>query len=430
MNFARLNHILIPATRDGRERVRRSWLGRAFAPVGWLFGALSAEGRALTVLLLFVGTAGLSVDTTQIYVLWSALVGLYLAALLARPGFELRGARLHVRGPRRVAVAETVTFELELESERKQPLHDVRISVPFLPWDGSWVATAPPIDVVTAARPGRVEARARFVARGEHQLDAFEAARLVPSGITVGPAIESDAIRFLVVPALANVVRLELPPPRQGSADAGHHAARARDGSELVGVRPYRRGDPVRELHHRTWARRGEPHVREYRPVASSRLALVIDDDGASSEAAFEALLSLAAGVLSRASLLDLDVLGVVAGGAVWPLRSPRGRASLDEALDRLAVLERSKTNDLARFDETAGRWLARATSVVVLTTAAAPRVRELAALVSTRVGSARTVRVRDDVGWLPRAAAIEAPIPGAREISARAVLAGEAIAL
>ena len=170
MNLARLNHILIPSTRDGRERIRRSLVGRAAAPFWWLYAALSDEGRTLSVLMLFIGTAGLSVDTTLIYVLWSALVGLVIAGICVRPAFHMRGISLDARAPHRVAVGEAATFELVLTNSSRAPIHDVRIAGPFLPWDGHWVARSPSVAVIPQGGSARVEARARFVARGEHRL--------------------------------------------------------------------------------------------------------------------------------------------------------------------------------------------------------------------------------------------------------------------
>jgi uncharacterized protein (DUF58 family) len=220
-----------------------------------------------------------------------------------------------------------------------------------------------------------------------------------------------------------------LPTPREGSAIVGHHVARARGDEELLGVRPYRLGDPVRDLHHRTWARRGEPHVREYRPIAASRLALVLDDDPAhAGEEAYEALLSLAAGVVARAAALDLDCLGFAAAGVVHPLRSLRGRAALDESLDRLAVLERTPLAALDAVESGTRAWVARATAVLILTTAERDRSRALAAMLSQRGAAVRVLGLVDDVGWLSRKRGVRHDGDGERILSARALLNGEAV--
>jgi uncharacterized protein (DUF58 family) len=49
------------------------------------------------------------------------------------------------------------------------------------------------------------------------------------------------------------------------------------DHAEVRGVRPYRAGDALRDVHWRTTARRGEPMVREYDAAPSPELVLVIE---------------------------------------------------------------------------------------------------------------------------------------------------------
>jgi uncharacterized protein (DUF58 family) len=49
------------------------------------------------------------------------------------------------------------------------------------------------------------------------------------------------------------------------------------DQAEVRGVRQYRPGDPLRDIHWRTTARRGEPMVREYDTAPSPELVLVVE---------------------------------------------------------------------------------------------------------------------------------------------------------
>ena len=58
----------------------------------------------------------------------------------------------------------------------------------------------------------------------------------------------------------------------------GEHRSRVRgSGSELAEARPYRAGDPVRMVHPRLSARRGEPIVLERHPERSSTIVLLVD---------------------------------------------------------------------------------------------------------------------------------------------------------
>ena len=125
-------------------------------------------------------------------------------------------------------------------------------------------------------------------------------------------------------------------------------------------MRPYRPGDPVKDLHARTWARTGIPFVREYQEEFFAHVAVWVDTAcgdflGASgpkaerlAEARLEGGLSLAAGILARLlsgeALVDLFVAAGAAAegdtGSDAPLALGHGRGTLDAALDVLAAVQ------------------------------------------------------------------------------------------
>jgi uncharacterized protein (DUF58 family) len=69
---------------------------------------------------------------------------------------------------------------------------------------------------------------------------------------------------------------------------------RAGHGTDLYGVREYRSGDPLRRIHWKTSARRGELVVREFEPPGLKVLALLLDAEPAT-QAAADQLARLAA---------------------------------------------------------------------------------------------------------------------------------------
>jgi uncharacterized protein (DUF58 family) len=78
------------------------------------------------------------------------------------------------------------------------------------------------------------------------------------------------------------VVRPAVPRVRSRSLDtswaveAGQDAVRSGHGTEIVGVREYRHGDPVRGVHWRSTARRGQLVVRETAEPARTRVDVVV----------------------------------------------------------------------------------------------------------------------------------------------------------
>lgn len=422
MNFARLNHIFVPATRDARDRLRQSWLVRAFAPFAWFYGALSEEGRVLSVLTLFVGTAGVEVGVTQVYVLWAGLSGLLVAALAVRPAYRLGGVSIRLEAPRRVTAGEPMRIGVILDNRGERPHHAVRVRGPFLPWDGAYASVVPRFGRIAPGEQVRGEVRTRFIQRGPHHLDPFTASALVPFGLALGASIESEGCRFLVLPRPAKVETLKLASgsSRGSGGDLGA-SGRHGDAFELVGVRPYRRGDAIRDIHPKTWARVGKPHVKEYRHPRQRHTVLVLDPK-ATSERAFEGAVALAAGAALHLSRERLDAL--VVGDEVHPLERRRG--ALDHCLDHLAQVPMMRRSTLLP-DEALAR-LPNLACAVIVTGSGDDGCLEVVARLRRRGVACRLLRVHD--GGLLRG-----PAPPARDavetvIEAQRIEDEEALAL
>jgi uncharacterized protein (DUF58 family) len=334
----RLNHVFIPEKKPDRDRARRSLPGRVLSPLWGAYMSLSREGRGLLLLSLFVGIAGLDVRTSEVHLFFAMLVGVLFTSVVARFFFGAPGLRVSVEAPPRVSVGDALRFLVHLDNRGGRRLLALRVGGPFLPWDGAWTSAPPGVAALEPGARATLSAEARFVARGEHHLDAFNAALLVPLGLALGPARESEGVRFLVVPRIAAVAALDLSQRAPGNPP-GRIVAQAKGESDIAGVRPYRAGDPLRHLHVRTWARTGTPHVRQYVDEQRDRVALLVWVDGAeASERAREAALSVAAGAAASLTLhgAGLDLLVV----DDRPLRvEPRtGASALDQVVDRLAV--------------------------------------------------------------------------------------------
>jgi len=347
VNYARLNHILIPTTKDERDRFRESRWAGLLSPLSKTYFALSDEGRLLLAFTAFVALSGLNVGRSQSHLLWAVLFSLILGSMAVRRFFDLPRVHLRVAGPDRVTVGEPAHFQVTLENRGERDHHALRVSRPFLPWDGKWSARATGVPTLLKGERKTVAATARFAARGVHHIDSFSAAALVPLGLALGPHITSSGTRFTVVPRLAKIRRIALPVAPRVQPGGVSLASHTGESMELMGVRPYHAGDRIRDLHAITWARSGEPAVRVYQQEYFSRVGVVLDTDLAkSAEAQLEAMVSLAAGITAHFSHTEALIDLLVCGDRLHPLTVGRSLGHLDQALDHLSCVGAGQSFD------------------------------------------------------------------------------------
>ncbi|HEX2679085.1 MAG TPA: DUF58 domain-containing protein [Polyangiales bacterium] len=367
MNFARLNHILIAPTKHERDRFRNTRAGRVFVAMFRYWEMFSTEGHFLLGFWLLGGLVSMN-TVTRGYQLWSVITGALLAGVAMRGYFRLRGTTLQVVAPRRATVGEEVSLQLRLHNTGSDPQRAIRIERPFLPWDGSYVG---PRGSIASLKPGeRAErtVRLRFIARGEHHLDPFSVRALVPLGLTMGNPVRSDGTRLLVVPRIAPVSELRLPRAMRYQPGGIALASRTGESRELVGVRPYRPGDPVRDLHARSWARTGVPVVREYDQEYFTRIGVVVDTErDAIDEPGFEAALSLSAGLTAHLTRGEALIDLLVAGEHTLTVTLGRSLGFLEQALDLLACVEPGPTLEAAALQTRLQPHIARLSSVVLV---------------------------------------------------------------
>jgi uncharacterized protein (DUF58 family) len=336
--LARLNHILIPEKKDDRDRVRQSWLAKVIRPAFAGVSSLSREGRVIFLMTVMIGFAGLDVGQSQVHLLFALMFGALFTSLLARPFFRARRLSVAVNAPRRVTMDSPQHFAIRLSNQGDESLAGVRVMSPFLPWDGAWVTRPEGASLVAPGREVVLGAEATFMARGEHHIDPFEAALLVPLGLALGPRRVSDSPRFVVVPKFAVVTSVRLPaalPRAQGKLKPSNVAGDA----EFAGVRPYRVGDSLRHVHARTWIRTGKPHIKTFFAERNDRLGLVVLCDGdAVSEDTKEATLTLAAGVARTLFETGAGLERFVLGAEVMAVPPSSGRGGLDGVMDRLGL--------------------------------------------------------------------------------------------
>lgn len=372
LDLARLNHVLIPTSAADRERWRRSGGGRLLRPFLHLYERLTREGLLASFLAVFATAFSLEVDSNDAHLLWAALTGAVGFSLVASAFVRAEGLRVQVVAPPRVAVGEEVAFAVTLNNQGPTALTALHVDGPFLPWDGVWTRGLASVARLAPGAGETVTCHARFRARGEHHLEAFRAAALVPFGLCQGAPVYSTGCRFVVVPPVARVASIRTPTLARHQPGGVPRVTSTGESFDLRGVRPYRPGDPIRDLHARSWARAGFPVVREYQQEYFRRVAIVVDPDtsGAPHPAVLDALVSLAAGLASALGRDDTLVDLVIVGGHLHELNAHGGPGAdlLGPTLDVLACVEPGDPVDPDAVLAALGPHAGRLSAALVLT--------------------------------------------------------------
>ena len=124
--------------------------------------------------------------------------------------------------------------------------------------------------------------------------------------------------KILILPRRYPLPPLALPGTLKYQEGGVALAANVGQSEEFVSLRDYRRGDPLRHIHWRSWARTGKPIVKEFEDEFFVRHALVLDTFGDHlNHELFEEAVSVAASfactLQTQESLLDLLFVGAEA---------------------------------------------------------------------------------------------------------------------
>ncbi len=346
MNLRELNYILIPRSTERFDGFNRTRTGRFIQFVTTPLHSLTREGQVLVVATLVAGAAGIDVRFSHLYLVFCGLVGLLVSAFLTRPIARIDGVELRIEHPPRVAAGEAVRFTAVVRNTGDQPVYALRVHGPFLPWDGTWIERRPGIGHLAPGAEARVNLSASFLVRGERYIGRFYVASIRPLGLMNGRRVVSEQVRLRVVPP---VVPINAPPPHAVAAPPeGKSRTRVRGESfELLGVRPYRRGDRLRDLHARSWARLGEPMVREYRTAMRRRVRVALfgamqtpDREG------FDGAASLAASLVAWAARDETRVELVAATAEPGTIIVGHDGSAFERALDMLATVQPGQPAD------------------------------------------------------------------------------------
>jgi uncharacterized protein (DUF58 family) len=174
--------------------------------------------------------------------------------------------------------------------------------------------------------------------RGILQFSAVSLARTDPFGLFRTFVKRPLPQTVLILPRRYWLPPMALPGALKYQQGGVALASNVGQSDEFVALREYRRGDPIRHIHWRSWARVGKPIVKEFEDEFFVRHALVLDTfterpHSDEFEEAVSVAASFACTVLTQESLLDLLFVGAEA----YCFTAGRGLAHADQMLEILA---------------------------------------------------------------------------------------------
>jgi uncharacterized protein (DUF58 family) len=253
---------------------------------------------------------------------------------------------LDCRFPERATASRPVTLHARVSNERGPVPSDLCLLFRQPPEATGKISFQPtPVfleECEDAVAQARVEMRP--ACRGHYDLPGPVLGRTDPLRLMVSRGLELPDHPLFVYPRFYSMHEFVVPLGRRYQPGGIPLSSSTGEAIEFVGTREYRQGDPLKNIHWRSWARRGEPVVKEYMEEYFCRIAIVLDTFLPSKftpaqQASFEAAISVVASIADYFSRSEYLVDILAAGPDVYEVSAGRSLAYLENILDVLACL-------------------------------------------------------------------------------------------
>ena len=398
----------------------------------WFDSRVTALGQL--VLLGFIVALIFALDPRQTFayqlaaVLLAVLSIALVSSIIQRPKLRLR--RLL---PQFLTVGETGDYLIELENTRDRACNDISLkevlvgSEPFaaLPLNmvensASWFERKVGFLPWLAAQRLRAGARAESstlqnlprgatlklkqsikpLRRGLILFEGVEVRQTEVLGILRSVSRHSLKDKVIVLPPRVVLPRVKWRSHRQFHRGGVSLAASVGESQEFIGLRDYRPGDSLRQIHWRSFAKLGKPVIREYQDEYFDHHALFLDTTISSGqEALFEAAVTAAASFVDSPrpsdALLDL----VLVEDKAWRLTAGRAANDKNRLLEHLAIVEPKFSPPPAAESEALSRALRNCGTVVLICCCWDFRIRRMIELIEQQGAVVLAIQIVETVG-------------------------------
>lgn len=309
--------------------------------------------RQLFVLLAITAVAYLAAINRMQPFLWSipALLSATLITGFAWPRWLVRRLSVERQGPTRAEEGETIRFSVAVHNRGWLPRFMVELvdRLPFVvsaePARAGGETTLGIVAYLPGLRVRQIDIPVVCEKRGYYRLGPVSLASSFPLGLTEARSTRNDGIQSLTIyPTLFPILSLPLRGAPSQIHRGGYLLPEGAGAAEFSGLREYRRGDNPRHVHWPTTARLNELMVREYEPLASACLYILLDQSpesnlGEGRESTFEYAVRIAASIARTACTQNIRTR--LAGNGQHTLRTAAGSGNVhfQNLLDSLAVV-------------------------------------------------------------------------------------------
>lgn len=334
---------------------------------------LTARGRYLLWATFAIGLISADTRRSNGFVLFAVGAATLLVAWLLHR-FRTPAVAIEWTPPARATAGRPVAVAATLTSRGGRCVRNVRFSVPRpIRWGSSLRVSPGELLLDVEPAPGsRAALELLPLRRGRYVMRGAEARRTDPLGLAAGRPLREPWQVLLVYPRYWSLESFALPAGRRYQPGGIPLSSSTGDAIEFVGTREYREGDPLRNIHWRSWARRGQPVVKEYQEEYFCRIALILDTFSPRRPRpehvrGFEAAVSVLASIADFYSRSEYIVDILAAGPEIYEVSAGRSLAYLENVLDVLACLEPCHEYPFDKISPALFDRLQRITSVVVV---------------------------------------------------------------
>lgn len=335
--------------------------------------------RVLVLFVLTVVAYFAAINRGQAF-LWviPALLSAVLIAGVAWPRWLVTRLSVTRSGPTRAAEGESIRFCVAVENRGWSPRFMVEVidHLPFVKVDESTSHYGQSILGLLAYLPAK-GARKFDVAvmcekRGFYRLGPVGLRSSFPLGLREASVLRQEGLRTLTIyPEIFPILSLPLRGAPSQIHRGGYVLPEGAGAAEFAGLREYRRGDNPRHIHWPTTARLNELMVREYEPLASPCICLLLDQSGGSNagqgkESSFEYSVKIAASIARFSCAGNMRTRGVGSGLRSLQVSAGFGGGHFQSMLDQLAIVDCEGTTSYASVIEAAAASFVRGETAVV----------------------------------------------------------------